>query len=136
MEITRGILGKPVGYLPNFGTIKHKAPESAPPARATARLKNAQQTQEDIDSCKVHFPVRGKPLRATKDYIETAKQPEACFQCFANEGLPDKFRFQVFHDPGCVTRLFDAIHLKEEPLKCNCCEVVLATSNGIPASCF
>ncbi|KAJ5682063.1 uncharacterized protein N7477_002003 [Penicillium maclennaniae] len=31
----------------------------------------------------------------------------------------------MFHDPGCVTRQFDAIHLKEEPLKCNWCEVGL-----------
>ncbi|CRL26877.1 Zinc finger, C2H2-type [Penicillium camemberti] len=31
----------------------------------------------------------------------------------------------MFHDPGCVTRHFDAIHLEEEPLKCNWCEVGL-----------
>ncbi|KAJ5801087.1 uncharacterized protein N7518_003155 [Penicillium psychrosexuale] len=63
-----------------------------------------------------------KPGGSWLEYLETAKQPEACFQCFASEGLPDKVRFQMFHDPGCVTRHFAAIHLKEEPLKWNWCE--------------
>ncbi|KAF4768996.1 hypothetical protein HAV15_008846 [Penicillium sp. str.  len=70
-------------------------------------------------------PVCGKPFRAAREYLETAKRPEACLQCFASEGLPDKVSFQMFHDPGCVTRHFDAIHLKEKPLKCNWCEVGL-----------
>ncbi|CAG7954326.1 unnamed protein product [Penicillium salamii] len=70
-------------------------------------------------------PVCGKPFCAAREYLETAKRPEACFQCFASEGLPDKVRFQMFHDPGYVTRHFDAIHLKEELLKCNWCEVGL-----------
>ncbi|KAJ6163862.1 hypothetical protein N7497_003841, partial [Penicillium chrysogenum] len=87
--------------------------------------KGLQQTRSDIDLCKVPAPVCGKPLRATREYLKTAKLPEACFQCFASEGLPDKVRFQMYHDPGCVTRHFGAIHLKEEPLKCNWCEVGL-----------
>ncbi|KAJ5508102.1 hypothetical protein N7527_010245 [Penicillium freii] len=64
-------------------------------------------------------PICGKPLRATREYLETAKRLVACFQYFATEGLADK----IYHDPGCVTRHFDAIHLKEEPLKCNWCEL-------------
>ncbi|KAJ5346768.1 uncharacterized protein N7506_000021 [Penicillium brevicompactum] len=110
---------------PLRGRPKKKAPKSASPTGPIAQSKDFQQTRSDIDSCKVPAPVRGKPLHATREYLETAKQPEACFQCFANEGLPDKVRFQMFHDSGCVTRHFDAIHLKEEPFKCNWCEVGL-----------
>ncbi|KAJ5202924.1 hypothetical protein N7449_005003 [Penicillium cf. viridicatum] len=110
---------------PLRGRPKQKAPESASPTGPIAQPKDLQQTRSDIDSCKVPAPVRGKPLRAIRECLETAKQPEACFQCFASEGLPDKARFQMFHDPGCVTRHFDAIHLKEEPLKCKWCEVGL-----------
>ena len=110
---------------PLRGRPKQKAPKSASPTGPIAQPKDLQQTRSDINACKVPAPVRGKPLRATREYLETAKQPEACFQCFASEGLPDKVRFQMFHDPGCVTRHFDAIHLKEEPLKCNWCEVGL-----------
>ncbi|OQD84469.1 hypothetical protein PENSOL_c122G04446 [Penicillium solitum] len=72
------------------GRPKKKAPESASPTGPIAQSKDLQQTRSDIDSCKVPAPVRGKPLRATREYLETAKQPEACFQCFASEGLPDK----------------------------------------------
>ena len=64
-------------------------------------------------------------LRATREYLKTAKQPEACFQRFASEGLPDKVRFQRFHDPCCVTCHFDAIRLKGERPKCNWCEIGL-----------
>ncbi|KAJ5186099.1 hypothetical protein N7491_006030, partial [Penicillium cf. griseofulvum] len=93
--------------------------------------KDLQQTRNDIDSCKVPAPVRGKPLRATREYLETAKQPEACFQCFPSKGLPDKVRFQMFHDPGCITRYFDTIYLKE-PLTCNWCEVGLLHRMAYP----
>ncbi|KAJ5455026.1 hypothetical protein N7530_002366 [Penicillium desertorum] len=110
---------------PLRGRPKQKAPESASPTGPIAQPKDLQQTRSDIDPCKVPAPIHGKPLRATREYLENAKQPEACFQCFATEGLPDKVRFQMFHNPGCVTRHFDAIHLKEEPLKCNWCEVGL-----------
>lgn len=110
---------------PLRGRPKQKVPKSAPLAAPIAQPKNLQQIENDIDSCKGHASVCGKPLSATKEYLETAQKPEACFQCFANEGLSDKVRFQMFHDPGCVTRHFDAIHLKEEPFKCNWCEVAL-----------
>ncbi|KAL4984463.1 hypothetical protein BDW68DRAFT_193609 [Aspergillus falconensis] len=84
------------------------------------------QVQDGVSACKVEHPtIHGKPSRATREYLENSKKPEACFQCFANEKLPDNVRFQMFHDAGCVTRHFDAIHLKEEPLKCNWCEVTL-----------
>jgi hypothetical protein len=73
----------------------------------------------------VPISVAGKPSRATKAYLENSEKPEACFQCFANKGLPDRVRFQMYHDAGCVTRHFDAIHLKEKPFKCNWCEVAL-----------
>ncbi|KAJ5962649.1 hypothetical protein N7501_007590 [Penicillium viridicatum] len=109
---------------PLRGRPKQKALNSAPLPEPITQPKD-QQTRSDIDPRKVHVSDRDKPLRATREYLETAKQTEACFQCFANEGLPDKVRFQMFHDPGCVTRHFDAIHLKEEPLKCNWCEVAL-----------
>ncbi|KAJ5701031.1 C2H2 finger domain protein [Penicillium malachiteum] len=88
-------------------------------------VKGPTQTRTNIDPHKLYVSIRDKPLRATRKYLKTAKQPEACFQCFASEGLPDKVRLQIFHDPGCVTRHFDAIHLIEEPLKCNWCEVAL-----------
>ena len=110
---------------PLRGRPKQKAPKSAPLAGPIAQPPDLHQIQSDIDSCEVPVSVRGKPLRATRAYLENTKQPEACFQCFASEGLPDKVRFQMFHDLGCVTRHFDAIHLKEEPLKCNWCEVAL-----------
>jgi hypothetical protein len=41
------------------------------------------------------------------------------------QDLRDHVRFQMYHDAGCVTRHFDVIHLKEMPLKCNWCGVVL-----------
>jgi hypothetical protein len=110
---------------PLRGRPKQKALKSASSTGPIAQPKDLQQTRSDVDSCKMPDSIRGKPLRATKEYLETAKQPAACFQCFASEGLPDKVRVQMFHDPGCVTRHFDAIHLKEEPLKCNWCEVGL-----------
>ncbi|KAJ5680041.1 hypothetical protein N7536_011180 [Penicillium majusculum] len=107
------------------GQSKKKVPKSAPLAGPTVQPKNLQHAQNDSDACKLHVSVHGKPLRVTRKYLETAKQPEACFQYFTSKGFPDKVRFQMFHDPGCVTRHFDAIHLKEEPLKCNWCEVAL-----------
>ncbi|KAJ6093617.1 hypothetical protein N7486_008906 [Penicillium sp. IBT 16267x] len=110
---------------PLRGRPKQKVPKSTPLAGPIVQPKNLQQTQNDTDLCKLYISVYGKPLRATREYLKTAKQPEACFQCFASEGLPDKVRFQMFHDPGCVTRHFNAIHLKEEPLKCNSYEVTL-----------
>ncbi|ODM16321.1 hypothetical protein SI65_08321 [Aspergillus cristatus] len=78
---------------PSRGRPKQKALESASLAGPIAQPKDLQHTQSDIDLCKVHVSVRGKPLRATREYLETAKQPEACFQYFASEGLPDKVRF-------------------------------------------
>ena len=98
---------------PLRGRPKQKVPKSAPLVTGPiVQPENLQQTQNDTGTCK-HISVHGKPLRATREYLETAKQPEACFQCFASEGLPDKVRFQMFHDPGCVTRHFDAKHLKK-----------------------
>ncbi|CAG8198775.1 unnamed protein product [Penicillium nalgiovense] len=111
---------------PLRGRPKRKACESTTLAGPIAQPQNDEQsTQKDVESGEVLVSAHGKPLRATREYLETANQPEACFQCFASEGLPDKVRFQMFHDPGCVTRHFDAIHLKEEPLNCNWCEVGL-----------
>ncbi|KAJ5117911.1 uncharacterized protein N7443_001745 [Penicillium atrosanguineum] len=110
---------------PLRGRPKQKAPRSAPLAGRTAQPQGLHQTKNDFDSCVVPVSIHGKPLRATKEYLETAKQPEACFQCFANEGLPDDVRFRMFHDAGCVTRHFDTTHLDEKPLECNWCEVAL-----------
>ncbi|OQE70407.1 hypothetical protein PENNAL_c0117G09566 [Penicillium nalgiovense] len=75
---------------PLRGRPKRKAPGSAPPTGPIAQPKDLQQTWSDVDSCKVPAPLHGKPLRATREYLEAVKQPEACFQCFASEGLPDK----------------------------------------------
>ena len=83
------------------------------------------QTENNTDPYKVPFSVASKPPRATKEYLKNSEKPEAYFQYFANKGLPDRVRFQIYHNAGCVTRHFDAIHLKEEPLKCNWCEVAL-----------
>ncbi|KAJ5607198.1 hypothetical protein N7537_003817 [Penicillium hordei] len=64
-------------------------------------------------------PVYGKPFRAAREYLETAKRLEAYLQYFASEGLPDKVSFPIFYDPGYIIRHFDAIYLKEKPLKYN-----------------
>lgn len=91
-----------------------------------AQPQDAPQVQNRVSACEVvPFSVRGKPLRAIKEYVENSEQPEACFQCLANERLPDDVRCRMFYDAGCVTRHFDAIHLNEEPLKCNWREVTL-----------
>ncbi|KAJ5458817.1 hypothetical protein N7530_010761, partial [Penicillium desertorum] len=104
------------------GRPKQKAPKSASRTGPIAQPKDLLQTRSDIDLYKIPAPIYSKPLRATREYLETTKQPEACFQCFVSEGLPDRVRFQMFHDPGCITRHFDAIYLKEEPLKYSWCE--------------
>ncbi|KAF7586733.1 hypothetical protein BBP40_008393 [Aspergillus hancockii] len=91
-----------------------------------AQLQNTPQVQHSVSTCEVEPPtVHGKPSRATKEYLENSELPEAYFQCFANETLPNKVRCRIFHNAGCVTRHIDAIHLKEEPLKCNWCEATL-----------
>ncbi|OJJ65752.1 hypothetical protein ASPBRDRAFT_70231 [Aspergillus brasiliensis CBS 101740] len=82
--------------------------------------QDAPQVQDSINACKVAPPtIRGKPPRATKKYLENSELPEACFQCFTNEKLPEKVHCRMFYDAGCVTRHFDAVHLKKEPLKCH-----------------
>ncbi|ODM16317.1 hypothetical protein SI65_08317 [Aspergillus cristatus] len=107
------------------GRPKRQVSASTTLAGPKAEPQDVHQTPNDVDSCEAPVSVDGKPSRATREYLKNAKQPEACFQCFASEGLPDSVRFQMFHDAGCVTRHFDAIHLKEKPLKCNWCELVL-----------
>ncbi|KAJ5775856.1 uncharacterized protein N7511_000867 [Penicillium nucicola] len=68
-------------------------------------------------------PLRGRPKQKAPEIASpTGPIAQPKVTC---PWLPDKVRFQMFHDPGCVTRHFDAIHLKEEPLKCNWCEVGL-----------
>ncbi|KAJ6061027.1 hypothetical protein N7499_004108 [Penicillium canescens] len=52
---------------------KQKAPESASPTGPIAQPKDLQQARSDIDSCKVPASVCGKPLRATREFLETAK---------------------------------------------------------------
>ncbi|KAJ5199438.1 hypothetical protein N7472_004642, partial [Penicillium cf. griseofulvum] len=60
-------------------------------------------------------PIYSKPFRTAREYLKTTKRPEVYLQYFASKGLLDK----IFHDPGYITRHFDTIYLKEEPLKCN-----------------
>ncbi|KAH1586807.1 hypothetical protein KXX44_000412, partial [Aspergillus fumigatus] len=112
---------------PLRGRPRRETTTSATSDEPTAQPQDdAPQVQDGVSTCEVEPPtVRGKPSRATKEYLEKSELPEACFQCFANEKLPDKVRCRMFHDAGCVTRHFDAKHLKEEPLKCNWCEVTL-----------
>ncbi|KAH3209483.1 hypothetical protein KXV77_007095 [Aspergillus fumigatus] len=112
---------------PLRGRPRRETTTSAASDEPTAQPQDdAPQVQDGVSTCEVEPPtVRGKPSRATKEYLEKSELPEACFQCFANEKLPDKVRCRMFHDAGCVTRHFDAKHLKEEPLKCNWCEVTL-----------
>ncbi|KAJ5442205.1 hypothetical protein N7445_005212, partial [Penicillium cf. griseofulvum] len=64
-------------------------------------------------------PIYSKPFRTAREYLKTAKRLEVYLQYFASKGLPDKVSFQIFHDPGYITRHFDTIYLKEEPLKYN-----------------
>ncbi|KAB8227561.1 DUF3435 domain-containing protein [Aspergillus alliaceus] len=85
----------------------------------------ARQAQDDVDRREAPVSVRDERLRATREHIQESKKPQSCFQCFADEKQPDDVRCKKFHDTGCVTRHFDAIHLNEEPLKCEWCEVVL-----------
>lgn len=80
------------------------------------------QTRRDEEP---HVPARDELLRATEEHIKTAPKPRACFQCFADEKQPDDVRCKMFHDHGCLTRHFDARHLKQAPIKCNWCEVSL-----------
>lgn len=112
---------------PLRGRPRRETTTSAASDEPTAQPQDdAPQVQDGVSTCEVEPPtVRGKPSRATKEYLEKSELPEACFQCFANEKLPNKVRCRMFHDAGCVTRHFDAKHLKEEPLKCNWCEVTL-----------
>ncbi|KAH3113789.1 hypothetical protein KXX00_000940 [Aspergillus fumigatus] len=111
---------------PLRGRPRRETTTSAASDEPMAKLQDAAQVQDGVSTCEVEPPtIRGKPSRATKEYLEKSELPEACFQCFANEKLPDKVRCRMFHDAGCVTRHFDAKHLKEEPLKCNWCEVTL-----------
>ncbi|OOQ91679.1 C2H2 finger domain protein [Penicillium brasilianum] len=110
---------------PLRGRPKRNASESVTSAGPINQPQDAGQSQNVANSCEVPVSVAGKPSRATKEYLENSEKPEACFQCFANKGLADHVRFQMYHDAGCVTRHFDAIHLKEKPLKCNWCEVAL-----------
>ncbi len=111
---------------PLRGRPRRETTTSAASDKPIAQPQDASQVQDSISACEVEpLTVQWKPSRATKEYLENSQQPEACFQCFANEKLPDKVRCRMFHDAGCVTRHFDAIHLKEEPLKCNWCEVTL-----------
>ena len=111
---------------PLRGRPKRETPKSTASHKSMPQGQDAPQGQDCIRGCELKpLSVHGKPLRATREYLEEAKQPEACFQCFANKGQPDNIRTRMFHDAGCVTRHFDAIHLNEEPLKCNWCEVTL-----------
>ncbi|KAL2817948.1 hypothetical protein BDW59DRAFT_152275 [Aspergillus cavernicola] len=111
---------------PLRGRPKRETTNSAASDEPVPQPQDAPRVQDSVSACEVEsVSVCIKPSRATKEYLESSEQPEACFQCFANEALPDSKRCRMFHDAGCVTRHFDAIHLNKEPLKCNWCEVTL-----------
>ncbi len=110
---------------PLRGRPKRETSKPATSAGPLSPLQDGLQLQNGVGGSEPPVSTREKRLREAKDHIENSKQPRACFQCFADEKLSDVNRFRMFHDPGCVTRHFDARHLEEEPLKCNWCEVAL-----------
>ncbi|KAH2322236.1 hypothetical protein KXW87_000366, partial [Aspergillus fumigatus] len=77
---------------PLRGRPRRETTTSAASDEPTAQPQDdAPQVQDGVSTCEVEPPtVRGKPSRATKEYLEKSELPEACFQCFANEKLPDK----------------------------------------------
>jgi len=68
---------------------------------------------------------RDELFHTTQKHLTDVLKPRACFQCFANEKLPDQTRCRMFYDAGCMKRHFDACHQHEDSLKCNYCEVFL-----------
>ncbi|KAJ5608637.1 hypothetical protein N7528_009204 [Penicillium herquei] len=110
---------------PLRGRPRKRACDSATLAESIAEPQAIHQTYGDNDAGERSDSEPPKPLRATREYLAKAKRPVACFQCFARQEAPDSVRLQMFHDAGCVTRHFDAIHMNEMPLKCNWCEITL-----------
>lgn len=115
---------------PLRGRPRKKFPELAPQVESIARPQAVHQPQSNQNKGEESDSEPPKPTRATREYLVKAKRPAACFQCFARKGAPESVRFQMFHDAGCVTRHFDAMHLDEMPLKCNWCEVTLLHQMG------
>ncbi|KAJ5249289.1 hypothetical protein N7468_000740 [Penicillium chermesinum] len=115
---------------PPRGRPRKKASESALLAESVTPPQAVQPTQTDPDPGVGSDSEPPRPTRATREYLAKAKRPAACFQCFASEEAPESVRFQMFHDAGCVTRHFDAIHLDEMPLRCNWCEITLLHRMG------
>ncbi|THC87622.1 hypothetical protein EYZ11_012932 [Aspergillus tanneri] len=93
--------------VPEGGPLKGRPRrETSKPAASDTPIAKPQatlQVEDGVSACEV-VPVskNGKPLRATKEYIEGSELPEACFQCFANERLPDAVRCRMFHDAGAT----------------------------------
>ncbi|KAF3492426.1 C2H2 finger domain protein [Arthroderma uncinatum] len=91
---------------PLRGWPKRKVSESTTSAIPIHQPQDAGKTQNVSNSCEGLVSVAGKPSRTTKEYLENPEKPEACFQCFANTGLRDHVRFQMYHKAGCVTHHF------------------------------
>ncbi|KAJ1704834.1 hypothetical protein NYO67_13011 [Aspergillus flavus] len=112
---------------PLRGRPKQITAKSIPLTGSEPDLNGSPDTRDSlVENMGATFSPRDELFRATQNHLtDTSKKPQACFQCFANEKLPDKTRCKMFHDAGCVTRHFDTHHLHEDPLKCNYCEVLL-----------
>ncbi|KAB8259318.1 hypothetical protein BDV32DRAFT_150645 [Aspergillus pseudonomiae] len=112
---------------PLRGRPKQITAKSSPMTASAPDLNGSSDTRDGLDeNMGTTLSPRDELFRATQNHLtDTSKKPHACFQCFANEKLPDKTHCKMFYDAGCVTRHFDAHHLHEDPLKCNYCDVFL-----------
>ncbi|RHZ45341.1 uncharacterized protein CDV56_102092 [Aspergillus thermomutatus] len=112
---------------PLRGRPKQIDAKSVPTTGSEPDFDGASDARDSLhENTRATLSPRDELFRATQNHLtDTSKKPRACFQCFANEKLPDKTRCKMFYDAGCVTRHFDSHHLHEDPLKCNYCEVFL-----------
>ncbi|KAK6810763.1 hypothetical protein RU639_013526 [Aspergillus parasiticus] len=112
---------------PLRGRPKQITAKSIPMTASEPDFDGSSDTRDDLgENLGTILSPRDELFCATQNHLgDTSQTPRACFQCFANEKLPGKTRCKIFYDAGCVTRHFDAHHLREDPLKCNYCEVFL-----------
>lgn len=108
------------GRLKQIRTASIPSTDPEPDLNGSSNVRDCPDKNTEITLCP-----RDELFRTTQKHLTDVLKPRACFQCFANEKLPDQTRCRMFYDTGCVTRHFDACHLHEDSLKCNYCEVFL-----------
>lgn len=110
---------------PQRGRPKRESSEVAAADGPISPPQDGGQAPNDAGQGEAPVSARDARLHATMGHIRESRYPRSCFQCFADAKLPDDIRCKKFYDSGCVSRHFDAIHLNQEPLRCEWCEVVL-----------